>query len=165
MSSLIVLVISSACGADDGAGGECSTTADTCEGDTICIAGACESAFGRLYDIKNVRVQVPTTDPNGEAWDVGGGAPDLLVDVLVNGVSVSRSGAVADMFSATFPGPFSVQPVGGGSLAVQVFDEDLTTNDLAYVCSAAPLTADLLRTRDLGCSSSAGQVTFRIDPR
>src|SRR5439155_23694653 len=64
----------------------CSETADTCAGDSICIAGRCEAAFGRLYDIRAISVSVPTLDPNGYYWDLGGGAPDLYVWIYVNGI-------------------------------------------------------------------------------
>lgn len=156
-----------ACGGDDDGGidlDQCSSSPDTCDGDTVCIAGSCEAAFGRLYRITAVQVQLPTLDPNGEAWDVGGGAPDIFIDILVNGASVARSAPVADRFSATFAGPFTVQPIGGGSLAIVVYDEDLTTDDVAYSCTAAPLTTDLLRARELACDSANGQLSFRIDP-
>jgi hypothetical protein len=109
-------------------------------------------------------VQLPTLDPAGAPWDAGGGAPDIFVEVLVNGVSAARSAPVDDMFSASFSGPFTVQPIGGGDLTIMVYDEDLTVDDPAYSCAADPLTADLLRSRQLSCNSARGQITFRIDP-
>lgn len=163
--SVVVLVASAVgCVDDDGDDASCSASADICSGDTICISGQCEAAFGRLYSVTNVTVQLPTTDGSGAAWDVGGGAPDIFVEFFVNNASVGRSSTTQDMFSAAFAGPFSVQPIGGGALEVRAFDEDLTVNDLAFTCAATPLTAALLRGRDLQCAAAGGAVMFRIDP-
>ena len=139
----------------------CSATADTCTGESICIAGACEAAFGRLYDIRTV----PTTDPNGYEWDVGGGAPDLFVAIGVNGVLVATTSTVNDQFSATFAGSYTVQPIGAGSLVLVAYDEDIAFNDFAYRCAADPLTAQQLRTRHLACASGGSMLSFTIEPR
>ena len=112
----------------------------------------------------DVAVTLPTTDGAGQAWDVGGGAPDIFVELFVNNVSAGRSATTQDMFSAAFPGPFSIQPIGGGGFEVRVFDEDLTVNDLAFTCATTPLTADLLRARDLQCATAGSVVTFHVDP-
>ncbi|HEY5928076.1 MAG TPA: hypothetical protein VIV11_40595, partial [Kofleriaceae bacterium] len=61
----------------------CSASADTCSGETICIAGTCEAAFGRLYDIRALAVTLPTTDAAGYAWDFAGGAPDIFVQISI----------------------------------------------------------------------------------
>jgi hypothetical protein len=155
-------------GGDDGGGddsSECSEIADTCAGESICIAGACEDAFNRIYEITDVEVAVPTTDPNGEEWDVGGGAPDLLLEVSMNGSVVASAPAIADSFSATFPGPFTAQVVAGSALVLVAYDEDLTVNDYAYACQVSPLTADLLRLRLLTCTTGGSSLSFAIAPR
>ena len=121
--------------------------------------------MNRIYEIRNVAVSVPTTDPAGAEWDFGGGAPDLLLEVAVNGAIAEATAAVPDSFSATFAGPFNVQIVAGSTLTLTVYDEDVSKNDLAYACTASPLTADLLRLRDLQCMSAGSSMTFRIAPR
>ena len=149
----------------DGSNGGCSAETDTCTGDSICIAGRCEAAFGRLYDITNVQVQLPTTDSSGAAWDIGGGAPDIFVAFVINGTSTVRTPTTQDQFSTSYAGPFTVQPIGGGSFEAQVFDEDVTVDDLAFICMATPLTADLLRGRLITCNTTGYVVSLRIDPR
>lgn len=149
----------------DGGGGTCSEIADRCTGESICIAGRCEAAFGRIYKISNVQITVPTTDPQGAAWDVGGGAPDLLLEISVNGTRVAGAPAVQDRFSASFTGPFDVTLVGGSSLVVSTLDEDITVNDPAFECRASPITADLLRSRSLSCALGGNTLSFEMAPR
>jgi len=176
----LVRVVALACialltGCEDGGGGgggggggpdgSCSPSADRCPGETICISGRCESAFGRLYSIVDVSVSVPTTDGAGDAWDAFGGAPDLFVTVLVNGSIVGTSTTRSDTFSANFSGPYNATLIGGSDLVVEVWDEDVSVNDRIFTCSASPISADLLRGRSLRCNSGGFAVSFQIDPR
>jgi hypothetical protein len=163
--ALIVMTVGCGGGGDGGIGDGCSENADLCAGETICIANRCEAAFGRIYSIADVAVSVPTTDPNGQPWDAGGGAPDLRIDILVNGTLLGSAPAVQDEFSATFAGPFNVQLVGGSSLLIAALDEDLTTDDPAFACQATPITASQLRSRTLSCNDGGSTLTFEIDPR
>lgn len=144
---------------------ECSESADTCAGESICVAGICEDAFDRIYEITDVEVAVPTTDPNGDAWDIGGGAPDLLLEISVDGSVIASAPAVQDSFTASYPGPFTAQLIAGSTLLVATYDEDVTVNDPAYGCQAAPITADLLRGRVLACTGGGSSLSFKIDPR
>jgi hypothetical protein len=164
----ITIGIAACGGGDDGGGddgGSCSEAVDDCSGETICIGGSCEDAFGRVYEVRSVEIMVPTTDLQGEDWDLGGGAADLLLEVMVNGTVVASAPAVQDSFSATFAGPYNVQPVAGGDLAIVVYDEDISANDLAFGCEASPLTAEHLRGRALACMSGGTTLTFEIAPR
>jgi hypothetical protein len=144
---------------------QCTATADSCPGESICIANRCEAAFGRIYDIRSIHVMVPTLDPGGLYWDIGGGAPDLTVRISINGVERAATGTVNDQFSASFPGPHAVQPIGGGSLYVAAYDEDVTNYDFAYGCLADPLTAEMLRTRRVACASGGNSLQLAIEPR
>jgi hypothetical protein len=163
-----LLLVSCGSSDDDGGGGEeggeCFETADDCTGDTICIAGVCEAAFGRLYDVTDIQVTVPTRDPAGLDWDFGGGAPDLFAQVVVGGEVFATTAVVSDAFAAVFAGPYSVQVIGGGSLAIVVYDEDVAVSDRATACQADPLTAGLLRRRALQCSGTS-PLMFGIAPR
>ena len=144
---------------------QCTATADTCPGDSICIANRCEAAFGRIYDVRAITVTLPTLDPNGLYWDIGGGAPDITVRVSINGVVRAATGTVNDQFSATFAGPYAVQPVGGGSLRLDVYDEDVTDYEFAYGCLVDPLTAEMLRTRRIACATGGNSLQLMIEPR
>ncbi|GAB4202200.1 MAG: hypothetical protein OHK0013_15180 [Sandaracinaceae bacterium] len=167
--SIISICAVLAAGCDGGGGGPsgggCTPSADTCTGESICVAGACEAAFGRIYTIMDVSVSVPTTDETGAAWDAFGGAPDPFIVVLVNGSTVATSATRNDTFSGTFSGPYNATLIAGSSLAIQVWDEDVSANDLMFTCQASPIGADLLRQRSLACSSGGFTVSFQIDPR
>lgn len=160
------LLLSSGCGGGGpGPGGGCTPAADTCTGENICILGACEAAFGRIYSITDVTVSVPTADGTGASWDALGGAPDPFIVVTVNGSSIVTSATRDDVFSASFFGPYDATIVGGSSLAIEVWDADVSANDLMFTCQASPLSADLLRRHSLSCSSGGFTVAFQIDPR
>jgi hypothetical protein len=145
--------------------GSCTTSPDNCTGETICVGGACVLAFPRSYTISNIKLMVPTTDPDGAAWDAGGGAPDLFIEINVNGAKVATTPVVSDMFSATFAGPFQVQLEGGATVRFDSFDEDVTVNDPAYACIANPITAQLLRIRKLACMTGSNSMVLDIAPR
>lgn len=152
------------CAADcGGATPECSATVDTCSGETICIAGICEAAFPRVYQITNVVASMPTRNPNtGEEWDIGGGAPDLYVGD-VSGTPISA--VVADEFSATFVGPFEVQLIAGQAFRLDLWDEDVTTPDYAFGCGQNPISPSLLRSRNFGCAANGATLSATIEPK
>lgn len=174
---LVLMVLG--CGGDDGVGGGggggvdapigggggCTATADTCTGDTLCVGNACVAAFPRVYEVRDVSVMVPTTNM-GATWDISGGAPDLFVTFAVNGSVQATSPVVDDQFSAAFAGPFAITLSAAGSrLDLNVYDEDVTTNDLALGCVANPLPAADLRSRRLSCASASGSLMLAIQPR
>jgi hypothetical protein len=178
MKKLLVMVaMLCACGGDDGGsggvdastgnGGCTAIPTDNCSGDDVCPGNGqeCGAAFPRMYWVTNIQVTVPTTDPNGAEWDVGGGAPDLFVVVGVNGTEAGRTQPVQDQFSATFSGPVMVQLAAAqATLDLHVYDSDVTSGDDALDCSA-PMTAELLRGHQLSCAPPTGaMMTFTITP-
>ena len=155
---------STSCSMDCHTTNVCTTSPDNCAGETICIAGACEAAFPRVYRITNVRVAVPTTNPNAgnSDWDVGGGAPDLYIG---DSTGVAITAPVDNSFSATFQGPFDIQLVAGGAVRIYVWDEDVTAHDFAMGCVADPATATLLRTRSFSCAGGGSTLMATIGPK
>lgn len=167
------LALGGGCGSSDagsspdarGGGETCSPSADTCPGETLCVGGSCVAAFGRIYTIGNVAVQLPAHKTNGDAWDALGGAPDPLLTVTLNGTIVLMPPSVADSFTATFPQTADADIPAGSTLVVAVDDEDVTANDPGFACQANPLTAAELRARVLSCMSGDALLTFHINPR
>lgn len=143
----------------------CSETADTCAGDTICVATACVPAFPRVYTLTNIKVQLPTTDPGGSSWDLGGGAPDPYVKVTIDGTDITMTAFANDVFTAMFAGPIDVQLIAGGRVTLTVFDDDVGTDTLAFTCDANPITSALLRSRKLQCVNGNNLVTYTIAPK
>lgn len=172
LSKVVVITCLAGCVEQAGGGGggrggggglfdECSEAADTCSGERVCYAGDCVAAFPRVYEIRDVEVSVPTTNPNGGTWDVGGGAPDMFLSI--NGTKVTD--AVQDQFSATFPGPFDVSLIAGDGLYLEIKDEDLTVDDPVFACRADPITASILRGRRLRCAAQGLTLDATIDPK
>jgi hypothetical protein len=109
---------------------------NSCTGETICIANACENAFGRNYRITVVDGVFTEANANGSAWDIGGGLPDGKVTVRLNGAAHTTP-SVDDTLMPTFN--FVTPPLlipGGSRLEIVVVDADVKNE---------PLTADLLR--------------------
>jgi len=160
----LVLVLLAACASDDGGGGGgggCSVANDTCDGETVCVNSSCVAAFPRVYNIGNIRVMLPTTDPTGAAWDIGGGAPDILVEVRVNGTLAGTTSTVQDQFSATFAAGFDATLVGGSTVTLDVYDEDATVNDKALTCTGT-VTSAFARSRELACTSMPTTVVYTL---
>ncbi|MBK8591143.1 MAG: hypothetical protein IPN77_18850 [Sandaracinaceae bacterium] len=115
---------------------------DTCTGAEICICpngpdsecsgtGTCVVASGRMYLVELDYVYADTTNPQGDAWDIAGGAPDPFAVLRVNDVVRGTSTAIDDTFDAQwFPAPaWTVTLTAGSSVRVDAYDEDTTVHD------------------------------------
>ncbi len=156
-------------GADAGAIGQpdaalaCVAAPDSCTGVDICIAGTCQAALPRTYQLTNMFVTVPETNPNtGGDWDIGGGAPDLF---LTNAAGTVLTPVADDTFATNFRGPFDVALGVGGTLELQVWDLDAAANDYVIGCVANPITAAELRTGEFGCTSMGMSLQGSIGPK
>ncbi|NUN13566.1 MAG: hypothetical protein HUU55_08015 [Myxococcales bacterium] len=69
-----------------------------------------------------IQVSVNPTKPDGDDWDVFGGAPDPFI--VVGGYSFEFE-ACQDTFFCSF------EVSGSGPFAIEVYDSDLSTNDYA----------------------------------
>jgi hypothetical protein len=74
-------------------------------------------------------VHFPPTKPSGEAWDVGGGAPDPFLIVRQDGVEVGRTDRIQDTRDASFT--FDVSCDHARALDIEVLDRDLSLDDSA----------------------------------
>ena len=143
---------------------------DTCAGEQICDCGAspfcegtgtCVPAFGRIYRIGITRVQLPDRRPDGMCWDDPScGAPDPYVLVSVGGSGVGMTTAGSDTFGVTWdpPAVFNASILAGTAVRLDVYDEDLTSDDGALACVFDPITAATLRSRSLSCSGALGEL-------
>lgn len=142
--------------ADDCGGATCSPSDPTsCGGETICIGGACVPAFGRNYVFTVRAGTFPQFDSTGAPWDAAGGLPDGFVVLTVNGApftTATTQDNLAPSWNAA-TGPTLVP--GGTVLRIDVYDEDLTVDDLAWSCEANPLSASLLRGGAMRCAPPA----------
>jgi hypothetical protein len=76
---------------------------------------------------------------------------------------------VQDRFSGNFAGPFAFELAGGANLEFLAYDEDVTVNDPAFGCVATPITANLLRSRELMCTgggaTQGSSIRVTVTPR
>lgn len=146
----------------------CVTTPDSCTGDTICYGGLCLNAFPRTYAITDVAVSVPQANLRlARPWDWDNTPPDLL---LAFDGTTPISSVVYNSSSAFFAGPFELEITAGASVAFFAWDYDPEESpefQLDYVigCSAAPITAALLRSHTVDCLANGVTLTGKIDPR
>ena len=75
-------------------------------------------------------VKVHTTKKNGDAWDIGGGAPDLVVSVrkTEKGGARHTTKVKKDAFEASF-GERTIRVTVGDEVEVVVYDEDERFHD------------------------------------
>jgi hypothetical protein len=137
---------------------------DTCPGNQVCILdnglgqpGHCEGAFGRQYTVNVGEARTPERREDGECWDVGCGAPDLLIEVFLDGVSVLKTSTAEDSFYAEgFREKASVVLTASSMLDFVLYDEDLSSDDVIVNCRLDPVEASHLRSRLLLCGSTNG---------
>lgn len=136
----------------------------SCSGETVCIAGTCENAFGRNYKITVVSGLFTENNANGTAWDIGGGLPDPKVTLTINGASVSTP-VINNTLTPTWN--FVTEPTlipGGTILKIEVVDADVAGDDAAWSCLNNPLTADLIRAGGR-CSGVGPLAAAHVDVR
>lgn len=154
------------------------TIEDSCSGEQICICppgttglcesgGTCSPAFGRGYRVGLVGFSLPPVRPDGMCWDDPGcGAPDPYVVVQVDGIEVGRTPAASDIYEGGWspPAVFDFRLDAGSSLRLEVYDEDLISDDGAFACNFQPISAVQLRSRQASCTGGVGTLRAVIIP-
>lgn len=137
-----------------------SAGVDVCVGDNVCIADICKLAFGRTYNVIGLGAKVAATNSQAQPWDtaVGSlGAPDLYVEVLVNGVSVAKTGMVADSLEPSWEAqpalPISIP--AGATIEFRLMDDDIGDDELVFSCRNVISAGDLRSRLPWTCSSRA----------
>lgn len=147
-------------------GASCDPAADTCTGDTLCVANACAPAWPRAYRVADFVIHVPTgftNDPDGKPDlqpEVATGNPSPLQDVTPIPVSANTN-------DLTLPGPFDLTLMSSNTaLLVGVSDVDpaLATPRVIVDCLDMP-TAAMLRQRTGGCANGGATISYKIAPR
>lgn len=139
------------------------TAGTNCEVSTdVCVAGTCAAGLGRSYRVTVQSATAPVQNSAGEAWDIGGGAPDLFFVVFVNGEVVGQSTAVQDTFTATFNSYVDVLVQQGTEVAIQLMDEDVSSNDFIGGVTFVDGPTFITDARSGGLNGSVGNVTWNI---
>ena len=145
---------------DDLCDGCCFDAATDCRSSEICRfqanesdsePGECLGADGASYLVAVGPLVLCERDPDGAEWDAGAGAPDPIIQIVVNGAEAARSVAVQDRFTS-FEQEFvtTITLRSNDSVTIQVLDEDFTEDDfgggfcLGSACNG-PVGVDTLR--------------------
>jgi hypothetical protein len=130
----------------------------SCDGDTICLDGSCEPAWG-AYGIFVLDFTVATQNQEGTAWDTMGGAPDPYVTVELGGELVMVTAEPQDTFDPVYSDSASINVSPGLAFEFHGWDGDVDSDDWIIGCIAEPLTAEHLRWREVSCVGSAATGT------
>jgi len=90
--------------------------------------------------ISQIAVTAKPRKANGKAWDFGGGKPDLIVKVSVNGRVVHTCPHVKNTFSVVCNPRVKVAITPSTSIRVHIIDKDMMSNDSVGTASATGLT-------------------------
>jgi hypothetical protein len=115
---------------------------------------------GDLWSVVIKKVEVKMTDEKGDAWDINGGKPDLVV--MVRNLSEKdskpfRTEEKADTFVAEFNVPTTIRVRADQVLEFEVIDQDAAFHDLIGK-HQHKMTADDLKAGNLKLEKDFGQV-------
>lgn len=163
--NLPLVFLLSGCGLLDGGGGdasdpECSGNRD-CGSLEFCDAGSCEQIDGRRFF-----VQIDKAELNDSYdWDGFGDPPDPFVVIGVDGDAVCATSTVEDDYSVRWEEGCDVV-FGSGELEIELYDEDLTSNDLGltYATSGLDELVQLVRDESSTLSNDYASVDVSVFP-
>jgi len=102
-----------------------------CDSDELCWYEECENALDRKYRFTVLDAEVGTHTPDGDTWDMGGGAPDLAVALYFDGDEPLWTSTVDDSFSPTWDQYADLVMESGGTFYVELWDIDTSSHDFA----------------------------------
>ena len=152
------------CDEESGPDYECLVHSD-CSGETLCLDRFCEDAYDRFYILDNIDATVVSTDAG---WDLGGGAPDLVVCAWVDNEQLGCTGVANNKFTFWFTDSWQFKPVGGSTLEIALFDYDDVSDSERIATCISEITIQNLRSNGspLLCQSTLGDYfTFSISPK
>jgi len=124
------------------------------------------AAFGRAYAIIAYSVTAPQLNGTSQ-WDIDGSPPDPYAIVLLNNQTLGMTNVLTDTNPATWnqATPPTVIPAGS-KLEINVYDDDVGTDDGILACVLNPLSADDLHRavggQTLGCSGNLGTLVIKV---
>lgn len=149
-------------------------TSTSCGFDQVCVRGECTPALDRAWTITVLGFEAATTKPNGDGWDIGGGAPDpYAVFGLLNAggteyTTFCSTVAIADSFRGSWNEDCDFVIPSGGALGIDVWDGDLADPDsmLSVAAFGNDGLMDILKQYGSSLEYSNGNVSlfFRVDP-
>lgn len=158
-------------------GGACGSSGESC---TDCgVHGICENSGANTcqidpnskWNIVAVRAVIPDLKENGDAWDIGGGAPDPFARAYDDDDDELGSSATIDN---TFTPEWNenvaeaVRADSIGDVVIQLVDNDVGSDDNIGRCSLPLFSYDAFvsgEERNITCNDASGyQLTLLMEP-
>jgi hypothetical protein len=155
----------SGCGLLDGGGGDASepecSTSDDCGAVEFCDAGSCEQVDGRQFFVQIDKAELS----DSYDWDGFGDLPDPFVVIGVDGDAVCATSTVEDDYTVRWEEGCDVV-FGSGELQIELYDEDISSNDLGLTFAASGLDdlVQLVRDESSTLSNDYASVDISIFP-
>lgn len=107
----------------------CEKSTD-CRNNEVCSEQQCTYAFNRFYDFVLIQASVPDTDPDGAAWDVDSGGPDVYAEVGFSGETGGCfSHTVFDTTTPFWEEFCAIWVPDHGTLLINLWEEDVGEDD------------------------------------
>ncbi len=160
--SITVALAGVGCGANGGGQGHGCSDSFECGDLEFCNAGSCDEVAGRSFFVAAER---GTAVSNGD-WDAGGGAPDPFVSIFLNGDLQCYTDTEDDTFQPSWGEGCEVVFESGGELEIDMYDEDVSDNDimLYYVASGTDDLVSLARDGSVTLSTDYATLDISITP-
>ena len=112
------------------------------------------------------RVEVRTVKPNGDAWDGGGGAPDLKISVERTSTPKGEKHVTAvqkDVFKPIFHCK-ALEVQAGDEIEIRVLDEDVASDDEVGKIKRK-ITGEMLKNREVDLSfDQVDKLVLKFEP-
>lgn len=148
----------------------CGAWGAACQGcapSFICAAGGCAVDSASRWDLVIVSGTVTEKAPDGSEWDYPGGLPDAFVTAYVGSPNSPGSSTIAKSDTLS---PYWDEPVTqaradelGAYVEFEVWDEDLSSNDLIGGCTFVIDVA--FETPELNYVAACGSATITFHVR
>lgn len=166
--SFVLTFMLSGCGFLSGSGdGNGSSTDPGCSSNQecrdveFCDAGTCEQVDGRRFFVQIDRAEL-TEDYD---WDGFGDSPDPFVVIGLDGDAICSTSTVEDDYTVRWEEGCDVV-FGAGELEIELYDEDITSNDLGltYAASGLDELVQLVRDESSTISNDYASIDITVLP-
>jgi hypothetical protein len=134
----------------------CTSSPDNCTADTVCVAGSCVPAYGRVYKLFIASGSVPAKTSSNGSWDLAGGMPDPYVSTFLNTNFVFYTSYKNNTLVPSWNESATVTIASGAKLQLDVYDDDYDKDGYMFSCFNLSLTPDMLRKHGGAYMASCG---------
>lgn len=116
-----------------------------CDGNSLCLYGRCELAWGRAYEITIYDGQIMERNPtDGSCWDDPCGAPDSRVTLWIDGTP-HLSGEASDSYNPVWDSSFTATLLSSSTYRALMVDVDVMFDDTMFDWGEHTISIDHLK--------------------